>query len=299
MNFVLKNLGDFFLELKTKYKNIIVFNSLLKTELGLGTFASNHEDSYFDFANSINAMTKSVDAFVLRGKTPIIVSKASDLMYKSFGDIKNEIAYNNLNVKIFSFFPGFDRANYGSDCAVLDDVMLMRSIPNMRVFVPSHIMEFKKMVSMAMESFGPVYIRISEDLMDEGNLFSMGEIATYVDGKDILVYTMGSILADVLEVRKRFEAQFKTIKIVNVPVLKDLKDLDFLSFAKGFENIFSVEEHGIFGGLGDFLCEKIPSINKISVPDLFVDSASKIDLKKKYLLDCDGIYKQMNDFLKR
>ena len=241
------------------------------------------------------------------GKIPFVASFAMFSAGRGFEQIRNSVAYPNLNVKIAGSHAGISVGEDGATHQCCEDIALMRSIPNMVVLNPCDHYEMKAAVKSAAAHKGPVYIRLGrlavETVNDEKNYkFELGKGVTLKDGKDITIIATGLPVRASLLASKLLEKDKISARVINIHTIKPLDQEIILKAARETSQIFTVEEHSIIGGLGEavcsVVCEKFPTkVQRIGINDQFGQSGSAHDLLAHYKLDCDGIYETIKNKL--
>jgi len=245
----------------------------------------------------------------LVGKIPFIHSFAVFAAGRAYDQIRQAISIPGLNVRICGSSCGLSDFGDGSTHQAIDDVALMRAIPNMTVLVPVDAVEVKKMVEAVVEYKGPVYIRINRNDLPvytpEDLECRIGGIYTVREGQDVVVFANGVMVSKAMEAAKVLQKEGISVEVVNVSTVKPL-DADALAEkAKGFKGAVVAEEHSIIGGLCSAVSLALKE-KKVEVPlefvaveDRFGTSASNYeDLLKHYGLSSENIYRKVKCLLK-
>lgn len=195
------------------------------------------------------------------GKIPFVYTAGAFLAYRSLEFIRDDICFQNLNVKIVGMGSGLSWSTLGSTHHTTEDLAVLRAMPNLLLLSPSTPKQVSECTWLAYEHEGPVYLRIGmngekEFFADEYQM-EIGRNDVIFDGKDGVIYTTGSILEEVAQARCRLADSGKEYKVVNVVTIKPF-DVDSLKRdALSYKTIFVVEEHNIHGGLGSIIAEVI------------------------------------------
>ncbi len=226
----------------------------------------------------------------------------------AFEQVRNSIAYPQLNVKIGATHAGISVGEDGATHQCNEDVALMRTIPGMTVVVPSDDVEAKAAVRAAYLHEGPVYLRFGRLAVPVINdkpdyKFELGKGVVLREGKDVTIVASGLPVANCLEAAEKLAADGIDAKVINIHTIKPLDEDLIVASAKETGRIVTVEEHSVIGGLGsavcDVLAEKAPTpVCKIGVNDVFGESGPAVELVKKYGLDADSIYTKVKEFCK-
>jgi len=298
--------GEKILTLSGKRSNIVVLTSDNSRDFGLDRFSKSFEDRSFNLGLGINNMISASIGFSIRGKIPFLASFSIFSVCRAIEQIRNSICLPNLNIKIVGFGAGLNMEMHGAGYQVLEDIAMMRSLPNMKVLCPSDYNEVLRAVELMTKDYGPTYLRLPigfyPSIKGKRDKFEIGKAELLRKGKDICIFTMGNMLYKSLKVADRLEKDGFSTRLVNVSTIKPLDKKMILKSSKKVLNCFSVEEHNVIGGLGsaisEFLSEKNPvRLFRIGMKDCFGETGSKEALYKKFGLDEDGIYKQIRSFL--
>lgn len=216
-----------------------------------------------DFGIAEEHMVAAAAGMATCGKIPFVYTAGAFLAYRSIEFIRNDICLQNLNVKVVGMGSGLSWCTLGPTHHTTEDVSMLRAIPGLTIFSPSCPREVEKVVKAAYDINGPVYIRIGmnaePDIYGSDYSFETGKNIVLEQGKDIAVYTTGSIASEVLEAAKNLKEQGICITVVNVPTIKPFDEEQVLQMAKSHHTILTVEEHNIYGGLGSTIAEVLAS----------------------------------------
>lgn len=247
------------------------------------------------------------------GKIPVISSYAVFSPGRNWEQIRTTICYNNRHVIIAGSHAGISVGPDGGSHQALEDIALMRVLPNMIVVSPCDYNEAKKaIIALTLENKFPAYIRLLREktpiITNENDDFEIGKITkiytnTTRNDFDICIMATGSMVFNGIEVANHFNQgniKDKKIAVLNVSTIKPIDEKTILDFAKRSKQIVTLEEHQIAGGLGSAICEvladKFPiKITRIGVNDSFGQSGTPQELAKHYGLDTDSIIKRIEN----
>src|SRR5260221_9238954 len=156
-----KAFGDAMVKLGAKYKNVVVLDANAGRFLNLGAFARAFPDRYFNFGNAESNMIGAAAGFTVRGKVPFLCSFSMFITGRAWEQIRNAVAYPLLNVKFVGAFSGILCGEDGATYQSLEDIALMRAIPNMKVACPADGVETKQVLETMMNDYGPTYLRLA------------------------------------------------------------------------------------------------------------------------------------------
>lgn len=245
------------------------------------------------------------------GKIPFASSFAMFAAGRAFEQIRNSIAYPNLNVKIGATHAGISVGEDGATHQCLEDIALMRSIPGMVILNPADATEARLSVKAAIEHNGPCYLRFGrlavEQIFDENYKFEIGKGVEIKAGKDVTIIATGLMVGVSLEAAKMLEDDGISARVVNMCTIKPIDRDIIIKASKETGAIVTAEEHNVIGGLGsavaEVLCESAPCVMKrIGTQDVFGRSGTPAELMKEYGLTAvdvaksakQAIYEKMN-----
>ena len=300
-----ESFGEALVEAAQYNENIVVLDSDLAAATKTKIFKDAFADRFFNCGISECNMIGVGAGLATMGKIPFVASFAMFSAGRGFEQIRNSVAYPNLNVKIAGSHAGISVGEDGATHQCCEDIALMRSIPNMVVLNPCDHYEMKAAVKSAAAHKGPVYIRLGrlavETVNDEKNYkFELGKGVTLKDGKDITIIATGLPVRASLLASKLLEKDKISARVINIHTIKPLDQEIILKAARETSQIFTVEEHNIIGGLGEavcsVVCEKFPTkVQRIGINDQFGQSGSAYNLLAHYKLDCNGIYETIKN----
>ena len=233
------------------------------------------------------------------GKIPFASTFAIFATGRGFEVIRNSIAYPKLNVKIVATHSGLTVGEDGGSHESIEDISIMRSIPNMTVIVPADSIETEKVIEAIVEYNGPVYVRLGRSkipvLFENDYKFKIGKHHILKIGDSLTIVACGIMVAKALEVAKKLTDEGINAEVINASTIKPFDDEVLLESAKKTGCVVTAEEHSIIGGLGGAVCEllareyPVPVVS-IGLKDVFGESGSPDALLKKYGLTEECIY---------
>ena len=235
------------------------------------------------------------------GKIPFASTFAVFATGRSYDQIRNSICYPNLNVKICATHSGITVGEDGATHQMLEDIALMRVLPNMKVISPSDDIQTKWAIEEAYKQKGPVYIRLSRlatpIIYEENQNFQFGKMVQIGDGKDATVFATGDVVAEALKAKEELKIKGINIRVIDVHTIKPIDEEMIIKCAKETNKLISIEDHNIIGGLGSAIAEvlvkKYPAkLNILGVKDTFGKSGKAEELLNYYKLDYNAIVEQ-------
>ncbi|MDD4440211.1 MAG: transketolase family protein, partial [Tissierellia bacterium] len=243
----------------------------------------------------------------LAGKIPFASSFAMFAAGRAFEIVRNTVAYPSLNVKIAATHAGLTVGEDGGSHQAIEDISLMRSIPNMTVINPADSREAEQAVLRAAEYVGPVYIRLGrmavEDVYDDSYVFELGKGVLLREGKDVTIIATGLMVQEALKAYDILKEDGINARVINIHTIKPIDREIIISAAKETKAIVTAEEHSIIGGLGSAVLEVLSDeypvpLKRVGVLDTFGESGKPKDLLEKYKLAADEIVKQVKEVKK-
>lgn len=225
------------------------------------------------------------------GKTVFASSFAMFIAGRAFEIIRNSICYPKLNVKICATHAGLCVGEDGASHQAVEDIAIMRSIPNMQVYVPCDANETKAIIEHVAKVNGPCYVRMGrgkvEDVFSDDYHFEVGKINQLKPGKDACLFACGLMVQEALKAKEELAQEGIDVAVVNVSCLKPLDNEGLINIAKQYQTCFVLEEHNIIGGLFGTLAEALAphaltKLYPIGVNDTFGESGKSKDVLNKY-----------------
>jgi transketolase len=211
-------------------------------------------DHFVEMGIAEQNMASTAAGLALMGMIPFINSFAVFATGRCYDQIRQAICLPRLNVKVMGSSAGLSDFGDGSTHQSVEDISLMRSIPNMTVLVPGDALEVRKAVRAMVEYDGPVYLRISRNdmpiLTDDSTPFAIGKLLRLAEGDDVAILATGVMVAEALKARALLAALQISARVVNVSTLKPLTTEAVLAEVAGVECVVTAEEHSVIGGLG-------------------------------------------------
>jgi len=290
--------GRTLVELGRENPDVVV----LEADLGKSTMTCYFEEAFperfFEMGIGEANMTSFAAGLSLAGKIPYTNSFAVFAAGRSFDQIRQGICIPKLNVKIVGSSAGLSDYGDGSSHQTVEDVAIMRAIPNLTVLVPADAGETRRMTRAIAAYHGPVYMRITRndlpDVTTEDAPFEIGKPGLIRDGKDVVVFAMGQMVSESLRAAESLETRGVSLSVVNVSTLKPVDEAALKVFARGMKGIVTAEEHSLIGGLASVITFAfrgcgIP-IQCVGIEDQFGQSAQNYQqLQEAYGLTAEHI----------
>ena len=291
--------GETLEKLGEKYSDIVVLDADLATATKTINFAKKFPERFFDMGIAEANMMGIAAGLSTCGKVPFASTFAVFAAGRSYDQIRNSICYPNLNVKICSTHSGITVGEDGATHQMLEDISMMRTLPNMKVLSPADDIETKWAIEEAYKQKGPVYVRLSRlatpIIYDENQKFEFGKMIQIGNGIDATIFASGDVLAEALKA-KEILAKTKgiDIRVVDVHTIKPIDEDMIVKCAKETKRLISIEDHNVIGGLGSAISEVLTSkypakLERIGINDEFGRSGKAEELVKFYGLSAEKI----------
>lgn len=286
---------------------------LLTGDLGyaaLEPFREEFPDRFLNLGVAEQNLVGFAAGMALSGKIPIVYSIAAFVTLKSIEQIRNDVCYQNLNVKIVGVGSGLTYSQYGATHHSLEDIALMRVLPNMKVICPGDPLEVEGAVGAILADPGPCYLRLGAKgeprIHQESVDFRLGKGMIIKEGKGVALIACGNILANVIEAWGYLKEQGLNPRVISMPTIKPLDENLLEDTFSKFQHIFTIEEHSLIGGLGSAVAELVAerdrkpfSFHRIALPDKFQETAGWLDyMREQNRLSSEAIAKTILEHFK-
>lgn len=300
--------GDALLELGESQPNVVVLDADLSGSTKTKAFSKAYPDRFFNMGVAEANMIGVAAGLASQGKVAFASSFAMFATGKAFEQIRQSVCVPNLNVKICATHAGLTVGEDGKSHQMLEDVTLMRVIPNMQVMVPADSVEARQCIHAAAKIDGPVYVRLSRGatpiVFDESYEFVFGKAARLREGSDLAIVAMGVTVAPALEAAEILAKEGIQARVINMSTLKPL-DADAISAAaQDCGAIMTAEEHQENGGLGEAVAHAVALSHPVpmkmcAMHDQFGQSGTGDQLLAHYGLDAAGLVAGAKELMQR
>ena len=293
--------GEALLELGKENKDVVVLDADLagatKTEL----FAKEFPDRFFDIGIAEADMMGTAAGLSTCGKIPYVSTFAMFAAGRSYDQIRNSICYPNLNVKICATHAGITVGEDGATHQMIEDLSLMRTIPNMTVLSPSDDAQTKWTIKEISKINGPVYVRLArlatEEIYGENQKFEIGKAMQHGDGTDGTIFATGVTVQEALKAQKVLQEKGINVRVVDMFSIKPIDREIVVKCAKETKKLVSIEDHNVIGGLGsaisEVLTDEYPAkLIRLGIKDIFGRSGKAEELMNFYDIVADNIIKE-------
>ncbi|NPV29146.1 MAG: transketolase family protein [Firmicutes bacterium] len=283
--------GRALVELGARYPEIVVLDADLSRSTKTHEFAKAFPDRFFNMGIAEQNLMGTAAGFALAGKIPFASTFAVFATGRAFDQVRNTIAYPGLNVKIVATHAGITVGEDGASHQALEDIALMRALPNMTVIVPADATETARAVAAAAVHRGPVYIRLGRPavpvLFGEDYKFRLGVATILREGRDAAICATGVMVAEALRAAEQLAAQGIEVAVANFHTIKPLDVETVVHLARKTGALVTAEEHTIYGGLGSAVAEvlgehcPVPLV-RVGIQDRFGESGSPAELMEAF-----------------
>ena len=300
--------GQALAELGAINDKVVVLDADLSKSTKTNDFKKVFPERFFNIGIAEQNLLGTAAGFAAAGKIPFASSFAVFAVGRAYDQIRNSIAYPKLNVKIAATHAGLTVGEDGGSHQMLEDIALMRALPNMTVLVPADGEETKQAVMAAAAYEGPVYIRLSRPkvpvLFDANYQFEIGKGVVLQDGSDVTLVATGIMVSKAVEAAEKLAAEGISAAVVNISTIKPLDNALIIQMAQKTGAVVTCEEHNIYGGLGSAVAEvlvehcPVPMI-RVGVADKFGESGLPDQLLEKHGLTADNIAAKAKEVIGR
>ncbi len=293
--------GEELAKLGEENENIVVLDADLSTATKTELFAEKFPDRFIDVGiaeQNLMGISAGLSTF---GKIPYASTFAVFAAGRAYEQIRNSIAYPKLNVKICATHAGVTVGEDGATHQMLEDLSLMRGLPNMTVICPSDDIQTKWAVREIAKINGPVYLRLcrlkTPVIYDTDN-FEIGKAVQIGNGTDASILATGVCVSEAIKAMEILKAKGINVRVIDVHTIKPIDKEMIVKCAKETKRIITVEDHSIIGGLGSSVCEVLSEeyptkVERMGIMDTFGQSGNGEELLAYYKIDSNAIVEKM------
>ena len=290
--------GEALKQLGKKNENIVVLDADLSGATKTNLFAKEFPDRFVDVGIAEQNLMGIAAGLSAYGKIPYVSTFAVFAAGRAYDQIRNSICYPKLNVKICATHSGVTVGEDGATHQMLEDLSLMRTLPNMTVISPSDDVETKWVIEEIAKIQGPVYVRLarieSPVIYAENQKFEIGKMIQLGEGTDATIFATGVMVSEALKAQKQLEQEDLHIRVVDVHTIKPIDREMIVKCAKETKKIITIEDHSIIGGLGSAICEVLSEeyptkVIRMGMKDRFGKSGRGEQLLKYFKMNSEAI----------
>ena len=290
--------GEKLADLGEKNKQIVVFDADLAGATKTSIFAKKFPERFFDMGIAEQDMMSTAAGMSTFGKIPYVSTFAVFAAGRAYDQIRNSICYPNLNVKICATHAGITVGEDGATHQMLEDLSMMRGLPNMTVISTSDDTQTKWAVEEISKIKGPVYLRLcrlaTPVIYEESQRFEIGKAVQIGEGTDACIFATGVTVCEAIKAKEELLKEGIDVRVVDVHTIKPIDKETIIKCAKECKQLISIEDHSVIGGLGtaiaDVLAENYPAkLLKLGIKDTFGKSGRAEELLKYYGLTAENM----------
>ncbi len=296
--------GQALLKLAEKYPEFVVLDADLSAATKTSGFVEKYPDRSVNVGIAEQNMIGVAAGISTTGLIPLAGTFSIFATGRAYDQIRQSVAYPNLNVKIVGTHGGLTVGPDGATHQPVEDIALMRSMPNMRVIVPADAIETEKAIEAVIREPGPFFIRLGREavpeIMPEDYTFEIGKAVTLRTGKDVTIITTGIMTSKAVEAIELLESKGIDAEIINIHTIKPIDKDAIITSAKKTGKVITAEEHSVLGGLGDTVNSILIrgdfnsplKVVNIGIEDCFGQTGSADELLDYYELTSERIVKE-------
>jgi len=303
-----KAYGDTLVEIGRQNKHIVVLDADLSSSTRTAQFSREFPERFFNMGIAEQNMMATAGGLATTGKTVFVSTFAMFATGRVYDQIRQSIAYPELDVKIVATHGGITVGGDGASHQMLEDISLMRVLPGMNVIVPADATETASAVKAAVKTPGPFYIRLGRTkaprIFREDHEFQLGTAPLVREGDDITICAIGLMVGKGLIAAEKLEKEGIDARILDMSSLKPLDEDAILRAARETGGIVTAEEHSVIGGLGSAVSGYVAGVHptfvrSIGIPDVFGESGDYNELLNSYGLTAANIAKTCKELMKK
>ncbi|MCI6458619.1 MAG: transketolase family protein [Terrisporobacter sp.] len=284
--------------------DVVVLDADLSKSTKTNDFCKAYPNRFFNMGIAEQNLVGAACGFAAAGKIPFASTFAMFATGRAFEVIRNSACYPKLNVKICATHAGITVGEDGGSHQSVEDISLMRSIPNMTVLVPADGVEAEKMIFAAAEFNGPMYVRLGRSavptLFNEDYNFEIGKGVVLKEGNDATIIACGMMVNEAILAADMLKEENINVRVINMSTIKPIDTELIIKAAKETKAIVTAEEHSIIGGLGSAVSEVVSEncpiiVKKVGINDCFGESGTPAELLEKYGLTAKHIVEKVKE----
>jgi transketolase len=301
--------GEELLRIGGENENIVALDADLSGSTRSGKFGKAHPDRFFNVGIAESNMMSIAAGLSLTGKIPFVNTFAVFMTTLGLISARGLIAYTKLNVKLMGAYGGVSATFDGPSHHAIEDLSIMRSLANFVVLCPCDEYQTRWMVQEAVRYNGPMYIRLSRDVMpisyNENSKFKIGGSTVLNEGSDCTVFACGVMVSKALEAAKLLAKEGIGVRVVDIYSIKPIDKEEIVKSAELTGCAVTAEEHSIMGGMGSAVCEALCKgcsgipVEMVGIQDTFTETGAYKDLLHKLGLDTEAVAKAIKKAISR
>jgi transketolase len=299
--------GEVLVELGRERPEIVVLDADLSASTKTNMFAKEFPDRFFNMGVAEQDMIGTAAGLALTGKIPFASTFAVFATGRAWDQIRQTVCYSHTNVKIVASHGGITVGPDGASHQALEDIALMRALPNMTVIVPADAIETKAVIRTIVDHKGPVYVRLGRakvpTVMPDDYKFSIGRAFVFHMGSDVNIIATGIMVEIAKRAIEILSADGLDVGLINMSTIKPLDEEVLLTAARSAKAIVTAEEHSVIGGLGSAVCEFLSErhpvpIRRMGIQDSFGCSGPAEELLRFHGLTVESMVETVKGMIK-
>lgn len=292
--------GEALLELGKENEQIVVFDADLASATKTNLFGKEFPNRFFDMGIAEQNMISTAAGMATCGKIPYASTFAVFAAGRAYDQIRNSVCYPKLNVKICATHAGITVGEDGATHQMIEDISLMRTLPNMTVISTSDDIQTKWAVKEISKINGPVYLRLSRlatpVIYDENKKFEIGKAVQIGEGTDATIFATGVTVSEALKAQEELKMKGVDVRVVDIHTIKPIDRDIIVKCAKETKRLISIEDHNIIGGLGSAISEVLTDeypvkLTRLGINDTFGKSGKATELMKYFGITDEDLVK--------
>ena len=289
-------------------ENVVVLDADLSKSTKTADFKAVAPERFFNMGIAEGNMMGVAAGLSTCGKVPFVSTFAMFAAGRAFEQIRNSICYPKLNVKVCATHAGLTVGEDGASHQAIEDISLMRGVPNMVVINPADDIETEAAIKAVAQMEGPCYVRLGRMAVsrvnDEANYnFVIGKGITLAEGNDVAIIATGIMVEAALEAKGELAKEGINARVINIHTIKPIDEELIIKAAKETGVIVTAEEHSVIGGLGSAVAEVVSEncpvpVLRVGVKDTFGESGKPNELLEKYGLTSNDIVNKVKEVIK-
>ena len=296
--------GKTLLKLGEINDDVVVLDADLSKSTKTNDFSKAFPNRFFNMGIAEQNLIGAACGLATAGKIPFASTFAMFATGRAFEVIRNSVCYPKLNVKICATHAGITVGEDGASHESIEDIAIMRAIPNMTVVVPADGIETEKVILEAAKYNGPMYVRLGRSavptLFNEDYKFEIGKGSVVRDGNDATIIACGMMVNEAIIAHESLKSEGINVRVINMSTIKPIDKELIINAAKETKAIITAEEHSIVGGLGSAVSEVVSEecpvvVKKVGVKDVFGESGTPAELLEKHGLTAKHIVESVKE----
>ncbi len=290
--------GEALVKLGEENEEVVVLDADLSSATKTNLFAKQFPERFKNVGIAEQNLMGIGAGLAAYGKIPFVSTFAVFAAGRAYDQIRNSICYPKLNVKICATHSGITVGEDGATHQMLEDLSLMRTLPNMQVISPSDDIQTKWVIQEIAKEKGPTYVRLARletpVIYEKEQTFEIGKGVQHGEGTDATIFATGVTVAEALKAKEELEKEGFQIRVVDMFTIKPIDREIIVKCAKETKRLITIEDHSIIGGLGSSICEVLAEeypcyVERMGIQDRFGKSGKAQQLLKYFKIDSTAI----------